>query len=107
MNLAIVQAVAGLGAVGLTLVIRAIPPFSGWNERGVKPWACDLCMSFWMSALCLFIGALSGKVDPLDAFYVWMPSFVLAYGAIQRINPPPMGGPPIDPPSRDGSGEQT
>lgn len=95
--------VTALGAVGLTTVIRAVPPFARLNEHGVKPWACDLCMSFWTTALCLVVGAISGKVDVLDAFLLWMPSFALAYGTVQRITPPPMGEPPIDPPSADGS----
>lgn len=98
MNHLVVIVVAALGAVGLTTVIRAVPPFARLNEHGVKPWACDLCMSFWTTALFLVVGAISNKVDAFDAFFLWMPSFALAYGTIQRIIPPPLGGPPIDPP---------
>jgi ABC-type transport system involved in cytochrome c biogenesis permease subunit len=95
--------VAALGAVGITVVLRAVPPFSRWNERGVKPWACDLCMSFWTTALCLAVGAATHHVSMLEAFFLWMPAFAVAYGTVQRITPPPLGGPPIDPPSADGS----
>lgn len=98
-NLLLVVLVSALGSVGLTVALRAVRPFSVWNENGVKPWACDLCMSFWGSALCLVIGACAGRVGFLDAFFLWMPAFAVAYGTIQRIVPVPMGDPPIDPPS--------
>jgi len=88
----------GLGSVGLTLVLRFLPPVSRWNEAGIKPWGCDLCMSFWCSALCLGVGAAAGEITPPQAFFAWMPAFVVAYGIVQRINPPPLGEPPVDPP---------
>jgi hypothetical protein len=40
-----------LFAAGLTHIFRALPPFRGWVFRGVKPWACDLCMSWWGAVL--------------------------------------------------------
>jgi hypothetical protein len=102
MNHLVALLVAALGAVGLTIVLRAVRPFSTWNEQGVKPWSCDLCMSVWMTALCLAIGAATERVTVLEAFFLWMPAFACAYGMIQRIVPPPMGGPPIDPPHMGG-----
>jgi hypothetical protein len=89
----------GLGAVGLTLVLREAPPIARWNEAGVKPWACDLCMSFWCSAICLVVAAAAGEINPPQAFFSWMPAFVIAFAIVQRVRPVPMGGPPIDPPS--------
>lgn len=94
----VILLVAALGAVGLTVVLRALPPFSGWNEKGVKPWSCDLCMSFWTTLIVLGIGWAAGRVDGQTAFFLWMPSFTVAYGIVQRIVPFPVGGPPIDPP---------
>lgn len=99
MILFLASIIAGLGSVGITIVLRAIPPFEGWNERGIKPWACDLCMSFWCSAICLAVGVVFAELSPSDAFMAWMPSFVVAFGTIQRIIPVPLGDPPIDPPS--------
>lgn len=91
--------VAGLGAVGITLVLREVPPVSRWNEQGVKPWACDLCMSFWCSLLCLGVGRGFGQVTSAEAFLAWMPAFVVAFWVVQRVRPVPMGEPPIEPPS--------
>lgn len=39
----------GLACLFTVEMIRALPPFRGWAERQIKPWACDLCMSFWSS----------------------------------------------------------
>mgnify|MGYP001559777680 FL=1 len=47
-TLALVALVA-LFAAGLTLVLRAAPFIRGAVFRGTKPWACDLCMSWWGS----------------------------------------------------------
>jgi hypothetical protein len=43
--------VVALFAAGLTHILRALPPFRVWVFRGVKPWACDLCMSWWGAVL--------------------------------------------------------
>lgn len=108
MNLLVTILVASLGAVGLTVAIRAVPPFSRWNEKGVKPWACDLCMSFWGTLLFVVTQTVVGEGPYIESGLAWMPAFALAYGIVQRIVPTPMGGPPIDPPSPDGlPGEET
>lgn len=39
--------VVGLACYFTVSVVRALPPFRGWVQRQLKPWACDLCMSFW------------------------------------------------------------
>ena len=101
MNIFVAILVAALGSVGFTVALRAVPPFSTWNENGVKPWACDLCMSFWCTLW--FCSAQTVNVSYAEAAFAWMPAFALAYGIVQRIVPTPMGEPPIDPQSPDGS----
>lgn len=39
--------VLGLGSVAVTRCVRALPPFAGWTMQLKKPWACDICMTFW------------------------------------------------------------
>lgn len=97
MNTLVAILVASLGSVGLTVALRAVRPFSLWNENGVKPWACDLCMSFWGTAL--FVVAQATMLSVNEATLAWMPAFAIAYGTVQRIVPTPIGAPPIDPPS--------
>jgi hypothetical protein len=47
---------------GAIQVIRALPVVRRWVVSGVKPWACDLCMSWWIAFL--FAGAAGALVDP-------------------------------------------
>ena len=97
MNTLVIIIVASLGSVGLTVALRAVPPFSKWNEEGIKPWACDLCMSFWGTLLfCIVQGFVGISFEQMLA---WIPAFAVAYGIVQRITPEPMGDPPIEPPS--------
>jgi len=94
----LVAIIAGMSAVGVTLVLRELPPFSRWNEQDVKPWACDLCMSFWCSAVCLGVARATSQISNAEVILSWMPAFVVAFFLVQRVRPPPLGGPPIDPP---------
>lgn len=48
----------GLFAAGSTLVARALPVVARAARRGARPWACDLCMSWWGALL----GALAARI---------------------------------------------
>lgn len=53
--------VVALAAFYATLLARKLPYLKKLNERGVKPIACSVCMSAWMSllfALLLSSGSL-------------------------------------------------
>jgi hypothetical protein len=92
-------------AVGIATAARHAPIIRGWNERGVKPWACDLCMSFWMTLVVAAAGAWWAP------WFIgaWMPAFALAYASLTRLTPMPDGGdfagipdePPTTSPSAD------
>lgn len=96
-------------AVGFAVAVRQAPVIRGWNERGVKPWACDLCMSFWTTLGVCALGAFLPEQDDLGRLWAWMPAFAVAYPWLARVNPlPPDGGPdpgipepPTTPPSRE------
>lgn len=58
----------GLFAAGFTQVVRALPYFRDLVFRGVKPWACDLCMSWWGSlAGALLLGLHAERGWPTAA----------------------------------------
>lgn len=38
----------GLFAAGATVLIRVLPIINGFVDKGLKPWVCDKCMSFWL-----------------------------------------------------------
>lgn len=86
-----------LTAPGVIVAIRALP----WVERkmmaGVKPWACDICMSFWTVAwLCSIAAALLGDwrfcftAGPAYSSVLWL------LGQLQKSQPPP-GAIPLPP----------
>jgi hypothetical protein len=87
--------------VGLVSVLRALPPFFGWANRGIKPWACDLCMSFWpATALAVTELVLHGRWHVLLA----IPAVTgLGIATLSRLTPTPPGGPPDFPPLVDSS----
>ncbi|MCB9565611.1 MAG: hypothetical protein H6710_00015 [Myxococcales bacterium] len=74
-------------AVGLTLVVRRVPPVAGWVRRGLKPWACDLCCATW-SALMLTIALAVLLSDPWT-MGAWMPAVAIATIGLHRADPPP------------------
>jgi len=41
----------GLACYFSVSVMRALPPFKGLVSRGIRPWACDLCCSFWAAVV--------------------------------------------------------
>ena len=40
----------GLVAFFAVNVARRLPGVADWTLNGIKPWACDVCMSFWVVA---------------------------------------------------------
>lgn len=41
----------GLAAIIIVNVIRALPHVERWQRKGIKPFACHACMSFWCSLI--------------------------------------------------------
>lgn len=84
------------GAVGLTTLIRTILPLR--LVEGVKPWSCDLCMSWWSSLVCVVVAVALEYGTVWDGFVTMLPAFSLAYIVQQRLHPIPDGGPPMEAP---------
>jgi hypothetical protein len=89
----------GFLAAGMTVLIRVLPVISGFVERGIKPWACDKCMSFW---LILFVTAcVPALANDVMGYRLIHGDFVLAAPAayalslfMLRLLTEPMGPPP-------------
>lgn len=60
-------ALVALFAAGLTVVLRAVPPFKALVFSGVKPWACDLCMSWWNACAGGVLALGGGLWGPISA----------------------------------------
>ena len=78
----------GMSAAAIPPIVRALPPIQEWTQRGIKPWACDLCMSFWSTVVMTAVWCALG-VLPIAG----LPAFVVTF-AIVRFNSEPIGPPP-------------
>jgi hypothetical protein len=47
----LITAAVALTVPGFVLAVRALAPVAKLVEAGTKPWACDVCMCFWSTAL--------------------------------------------------------
>lgn len=101
MSLEVIFAALWLGflAAGMTVLIRVLPGVSFWVEHGVKPWACDKCMSFWL-ILFSTAGAPTLANDGMGYRLIYG-DFILAAPAayalslfMLRLLTEPMGPPP-------------
>jgi hypothetical protein len=89
MNILVAALIIGMAAAAIPPIVRAAPVVQIWMLRGIKPWACDLCMSFWSTVLAtLFCGVFESF--PL---FAGVPAFVVTF-AIVRHNSEPKGPPP-------------
>lgn len=80
----------GLGAAGLTVIIRNAPVVNRWVEEAKKPWACNVCMPLYTSAAMLAIPVTqSGDMRYAAAFPA---SYLIGYALLKSLAKPP--GPP-------------
>ena len=98
LTILVAAVVLGMSAAALPPITRALPFVQSWTERGIKPWACDLCMSFWSTAIMTAFWSAMG-VPALAG----LPAFVVTF-AVVRFNSEPIGPPP-DLPELVDSGE--
>lgn len=81
---------AGLGSVGLTVILRNAPVINRWVAEAKKPWACNVCMPLYTSAALLAVPVTqSGDMRYAMAFPA---SYALSYLILQHSSKPP--GPP-------------
>ncbi|MGE3632250.1 MAG: hypothetical protein AB7P00_20290 [Sandaracinaceae bacterium] len=73
--------------VGLTLIVRRLPPVAGWVAQGRKPFACNLCCATWTT---LGMAVVHGLVTH-DAWIAaaWLPAVAIATWALHHADPPP------------------
>jgi hypothetical protein len=75
----------GSTAAGLVVALRALPPVERRILSAQKPWACDVCMSFWIvSIITIFVGASQGRELLLCAG----PAYPLCLWVLRQITAP-------------------
>lgn len=92
----------GLGSVAVTRCVRALPPFSSWVVRAIKPWACDICMTFWavvvLAAVAWLLQAAAWQTLVLAGPCAWTIGFAVLrpLSAPTALPPPAMMLLPVD-----------
>lgn len=84
---------AGIGAVGLTTIVRNAPVVRGWVQEAKKPWACNDCMPLYTVAAMLAIPIYQTGNWGYAAAY--LPGYAVANVALKRLHRPPPGPPNI------------
>jgi len=87
----------GLGstAAGIVLAVRALPAVRRAMVQLKKPWACDLCMSFWTVG-ALSLGLAVWKVDA-QLLLSAGPAYPLALQLLRMLQEPANPPSPLPP----------
>jgi hypothetical protein len=96
-NIALVAVLAGISVPGIVLAVRALPPVDRRVLAGQRPWACDVCMSFWATGVVAGLVALVFK----DARLLLSagPAYTIALGSLAWLTRAPdvgVGVPPLE-----------
>jgi hypothetical protein len=86
---------------GFVLAVRALPPVERLVLAGVKPWACDVCSTFWAT---LVWGAVAWVVFGHWALVAVPPSYTIALWLLGELSRPATLPPPPDLGPSDGDG---
>lgn len=79
----------GMSAAAVPPVLRALPFISDWTARGIKPWACDLCMSFWSTVLSTLIWSWTTGLLWFSGFGAFIVTFAIVRHNSEAIGQPP------------------
>lgn len=74
----------GLWAAGFTVVLRALPWIQRLVREGMKPWACDVCMSFWSTFGVTGSLVLTKNWD----FAAALPGFAITLLVLRKLTEP-------------------
>ena len=77
-----------------TLSLRMVPFIRRAAFRGVKPWACDYCMSVWSTTIFAIAWAAL-HVWPLVLFS-WAVAMPLTMLLVRHLSQPVMNPPPLE-----------
>jgi hypothetical protein len=82
----------GSTSAGITTAVRALPPVQRWMFERRKPWACDVCMSFWVTGVLALGLGWHDSVLALSAG----PAYPWALWVLGKLGEP-RTGPPMPP----------
>lgn len=73
----------GMSAATMITIFRAVPPGLWLVKKGTKPWACDICMSFWMTIFSTIIAIFSGLIVRND-LWISLPSYIVCLWLVRQ-----------------------
>lgn len=89
--------VIGSTAPGVAIVVRALSAVEKLVLEGKRPWACDVCLSWWMVAATTLVAGLTAH--DLEVLWAAGPAYPLAYKLLgwlsQPVSSPPPGFPEL------------
>jgi cytochrome bd-type quinol oxidase subunit 1 len=73
-------------AAALVTLFRAVPPGLWLVRTGRKPWACDLCMSFWATVLETLVLAALVLLSLIKAIFLLavIPGFIICLWFVKQ-----------------------
>lgn len=72
----------GMAAASAVVVFRAIPPGSRLTATGRKPWACNICMSFWFTIITTLLSFSFGLLQKL---WLAIPAYIVCLWFLGQI----------------------
>lgn len=78
--------ILGATSAGMTVAVRALPFIRKRIENQEKPWACDICMSFWTVGL-LGLNLAMWKMQP-ELLVVCGPAYPWAMWVLCKVTEP-------------------
>ena len=78
----------GLSAASSVVIFRALPPGKQLAKTGRKPWACDICMSFWSNYLLALIDTLTalstGHTSLWQTLWAALPAYIVCLWLVKQ-----------------------
>jgi len=78
--------VIGSTAPGVAIVVRALSAVEKLVLEGKRPWACDVCLSWWMVAATTLVAGLAAH--DLEVLWAAGPAYPLAYKLLGWLSQP-------------------
>lgn len=73
----------GLSAATIVTLFRVVPGGKQLYATNKKPWACDICMSFWSTLLVSIVTICTDMLQKCDAWEA-IPAYIVCLWMIQQ-----------------------
>ncbi len=74
----------GMAAASIVVVFRSIPPGLKLAATGRKPWACNICMSFWFTIITTLLSFSFGLLS-FEKLWLAVPAYIVCLWLLGQI----------------------